>query len=78
MRTMEVIEKLAMSNPQALDNPRSQQLLDILRSGDEKRGIEAANSILKDLGIDRNAGINQATSGITAMLQGRFGRGKWS
>lgn len=74
MRTMDVIEKLARENPEALNNPRSQSLLDILRSGDEKRGIEAANNILQDMGLDRNTGMNQAFSGIQAMMQGKFRR----
>lgn len=74
MRTIEMIEKLAMANPEAINNPRAQSLLDILRAGDEQRGIEAANSILNEMGIQRDAGIQQATSGLQAMLQGRFRR----
>lgn len=74
MKTMQIIESLAKQNPEALNNPRAQSLLDIIRSGDEQRGIEAANNILKDLGIQRNTGIQQATSGLIAMAQGRFRR----
>lgn len=74
MKTMLIIESLAKQNPEALNNPRAQSLLDIIRSGDEQRGIEAANNILNDMGIQRNTGIQQVTSGLIAMMQGRFRR----
>ncbi len=74
MKTMQIIETLAKTNPEAINNPRAQSLLDIIRSGDEKRGIEAANNILNDMGIQRDAGVQQATNGLMAMMQGRFRR----
>lgn len=74
MKTIQVIEALAKQNPEALNNPRAQSLLNILRSGDEQRGIEAANNILKELGLNRETGVQQATSGIQEMLPHMFGR----
>lgn len=74
MKTMRVIEALAKQNPEAFNNPRAQSLLNILRSGDEQRGIEAANNILKELGLDRETGVQQATSGIQGMLPHMFRR----
>lgn len=60
MNIMQLIEQHARKNPQALQTPRGQSLVGILQSGNEQRGIEAANNILQSMGLSKEEGIAQA------------------
>lgn len=77
MKTMDVITTLAQQNPEAINNPRSQSLLDILRSGDEQRGIEAATNILNSMELSREVGVRQAEQGLRGMLPNRGGMSRF-
>lgn len=72
MKTMDLITRLAQQNPEAINNPRSQSLLNILKAGNEQRGIEAAENIIKSMGLSREEAIQQATQGLQRMASGKF------
>lgn len=60
MNIMQLIEQQAKKNPGALTTPRGQSLVNVLQSGNEQQGIEAANNILQSMGLSREEGIAQA------------------
>jgi len=50
------------SNPNINRNPMAKELMDILQSGDTKRGEAMANNILNNYGLNRDDAVNQAKS----------------
>lgn len=41
------------NNPQVANNPQAQQLIEVIKSGDAKRGQELANDILNQNGLTK-------------------------
>lgn len=50
------------ANPAIADNPQAQSYLDILESGDSKRGEEVANNLLQSYGMSKEEALKQAKS----------------
>lgn len=48
------------SNPNFARNPYAQQLVEIIRNGDQKRGEELANNILNTYGVSKEDAISKA------------------
>lgn len=62
-----------MSNPQVQEriknDPTAQEYLNVIKSGDSKRGMEIANDILKQNGMNQQQGIDYAANYLTQGLQ---------
>lgn len=48
------------ANPAIADNPQMQAYLEVLESGDSKRGKELANNLLKTYGMTKEDALSQA------------------
>lgn len=48
------------ANPAIADNPQAQSYLDVLESGDAKRGEEVANNLLKTYGMTKEEALKKA------------------
>lgn len=47
-------------NPQIANNPRNQELFQIIQSGDEKRGQEVAENLCKTFGVSKDDALENA------------------
>lgn len=47
-------------NPQIANNPRAQELLEVIKSGDSAKGEQIANNLCKTMGVDKNQAIQDA------------------
>lgn len=60
------LAKMAMNmmrnNPNINKNPMAKEFMNILESGDTKRGEQMANNILANYGLNRGEAVNQAKS----------------
>lgn len=48
------------ANPAIADNPQMQAYLDVLESGDSKRGEQLANNLLETYGMTKEDALSQA------------------
>lgn len=48
------------ANPAIADNPQMQAYIDVLESGDSKRGEELANNLLETYGMTKEDALSQA------------------
>lgn len=55
-------------NPNFKNNPEAQEMLNVILTGDSKRGEEIANQILQSNGVSREEGVNMARSYFSQML----------
>lgn len=53
---MKMIEK----NPNIANNPRNQQMIEVLKSGDQAKGEELANNLCESYGVSKEDAIKQA------------------
>lgn len=51
---------LIKNNPQVANNPRAQEMIDVIKSGDEARGQQIAQNICDTYGISKEDAISQA------------------
>lgn len=47
-------------NPQIANNPQAQNMIDVIRNGDSKKGIEIAENLCASYGVNKDDAINQA------------------
>lgn len=52
--------KRLTANPAIADNPQARTYIDVLQSGDAKRGEEIANNLLETYGMTREQAMDQA------------------
>lgn len=52
--------QMLQNNPNIANNPEAQQLLEVIKSGDDQRGQQVADNICKTYGISREDAIMQA------------------
>lgn len=52
--------RLIANNPQFIGNPRAQEFLQIIQNGDDVKGQQIANNLLKTYGVSRDDAIRQA------------------
>lgn len=55
-------------NPNFQNNPQAKEMLNVILTGDSKRGEELANQILQQNGVSREEGVNKARSFFSQML----------
>lgn len=48
------------ANPAIADNPQMQAYIDVLESGDSKRGEELANNLLETYGVSKEDALKEA------------------
>lgn len=53
---MKMIEK----NPNIANNPRNQQMIEVLKSGDQAKGEELANNLCESYGVSKEEAMQQA------------------
>lgn len=47
-------------NPKIANNPNAQELLNVIQSGDQKKGEEIASNLCKTYGISRDDAVQKA------------------
>lgn len=47
-------------NPQIANNPNAQELLNVIQSGDQKKGEEIASNLCETYGISRDDAVQKA------------------
>lgn len=52
--------QMLSNNPNIANNPEAQQLLEVIKNGDNQRGQQVADNICKTYGISREDAIMQA------------------
>lgn len=51
-------------NPNIANNPNAQEMINAIKNGDDAKGAQIADNILKTNGLTREQGISQAFSGF--------------
>lgn len=62
MNIQQFAMNLIQNSPQFKNNPRAQNLIDIIRSNDQQRGIEAAENLCKTYGTSKEDALSMARS----------------
>lgn len=57
---MQSMLKMLTANPAIADNPQARSFIDVLQSGDSKRGEEIANNLLETYGMTKDQALAQA------------------
>lgn len=57
---MQSMINMIRANPAIADNPQMQAYIDVLESGDSKRGQELANNLLETYGMTKEDALAQA------------------
>lgn len=57
---IQAMVSMIRANPAISDNPQMQSYLDVLESGDSKRGEELANNLLDTYGMTKEDALAQA------------------
>ena len=57
---MQSMINMIRANPAIADNPQMQAYIDVLESGDSKRGEELANNLLETYGMTKEDALAQA------------------
>ena len=52
--------KILKENPNIANNPNAQSMINVIQSGDEKKGQEIAENICKSMGVNKEDAIRQA------------------
>lgn len=47
-------------NPQIANNPQAQNMIDVIKTGDSKKGEEIAENLCASYGVNKDDAINQA------------------
>lgn len=59
---LDVILNMAQSNPNIANNPQAQAMLNVVRSGDSKKGEEIARNLCNTMGITPEEATKQAAN----------------
>ena len=62
MNLQQFAMKMIENNPQVKNNPRMKDMVDVIMSGDQKRGEEIAMNLCNTYGCSREDAINKATN----------------
>lgn len=57
---MQAMVNMIKANPAIADNPQMQAYIDVLESGDSRRGEELANNLLSTYGMTKEDALAQA------------------
>ncbi len=60
MNMQNIAMNIIQRNPQIANNPNAQNLLNVIQSGDQKRGEEIANNLCETYGISREDALQKA------------------
>ena len=60
MNMMQFALGMIEKNPQVANNPRNQQMIEVLKSGDEKAGMELATNLCNTYGDSKDEVIKKA------------------
>ena len=52
--------KILKENPNIANNPNARSMINVIQSGDEKKGQEIAENICKSMGVSKEDAIRQA------------------
>ena len=55
-----LIGRLLNNNPNVQNNPQAQEFINTLQNGDNKKGEQIANNILKTYGLTKEEALQQA------------------
>lgn len=58
MDIQQIVLNLIQNNPNIQKNEYTQNLIDVIKSGDSTKGEELANNILKSYGLTKEQGLN--------------------
>ena len=59
---LNLILQMAQSNPNIANNPQAQALLNVVKSGDAKKGQEIAQNLCNTMGISPEEAVKQASN----------------
>lgn len=57
---MDFAMNLISRNPKIANNPQAQEMIDVIKSGDFRRGEEIANNLCKTFGTSREQAVAEA------------------
>lgn len=60
MNPMQMVQGFIQRNPNFANNPQAQQYLQVIMSGDSKKGEELARNICNSFGVTPEQGVQQA------------------
>ncbi len=72
MNLQQIAMNIISQNPQIANNTNARVMVDAIRNGDSKTGMEIANNLLNTYGLSREDGIAQAKAGLQQMIGMRF------
>lgn len=58
---MDMLVNMALQNQNIANNPRAQQMLQVIQSGDTRKGEEIAMNLCKTYGVSKEQAITMAT-----------------
>lgn len=59
---LDVILNMAQTNPNIANNPQAQAMLNVVRSGDSKKGEEIARNLCNTMGVSPEEATKQAAN----------------
>lgn len=59
---LNLILQMAQNNPEIANNPQAQALLNVVKSGDAKKGQEIAQNLCNTMGISPEEAVKQASN----------------
>lgn len=62
LNPLDAILNIAQTNPNIANNPQAQAMLNVVRSGDSKKGEEIARNLCNTMGITPEEAANQAVN----------------
>lgn len=57
-----VLNSMLQQKPQLQQNPMAQEMIQVIQSGDAKRGQEIADNLCRSYGVSREQALQQAQS----------------
>lgn len=64
--------KILKENPNIANNPNAQSMINVIQSGDEKKGQEIAENICKSMGVSKEDAINKLELTASQCAQNQY------
>lgn len=60
MNLKDMALKMISNNPKVANNPQAQELIEVIKSGDNARGQQIAQNLCNTYGVSKEEALNQA------------------
>lgn len=71
MNPQAILQQMMQRNPEMMNNPQAQNMINILMNGDSKAGEQMAMNLCQSMGVSKEDAMRQAQSFFSQMMGGR-------